>query len=261
MAPFRAPGGTIDRSHGMRMAWEAVLATPLATPLPPGLVDELSRVSHRQDAVAGALLLSTRDVASDLVLLAHGDVSLGTSALSSGNGHAVSAAASAATATPAGGFVVERSLSAPAWVDLASAWRGGHHSHDVQANSDAVLLRVSKDALAKLMVEYPDLAPRLMRTLALQIDVLQGMARDLLHKDAEARFASWLLQQAGDLPADTRETVVTLAERKRDIAAQLGVTPETLSRLQRALTRKGLIEVMGYSVRLVDLARLREAAR
>ena len=52
-----------------------------------------------------------------------------------------------------------------------------------------------------------------------------------------------------------------LSERKRDIAAQLAIAPETLSRMMRELKRKGLIEVHGYRIQLLDLPALqREAA-
>jgi CRP-like cAMP-binding protein len=211
------------------------------------LVEQLGRVAQRQDAAAGTTLLMSREPATDLLLLAHGDVSVGTATATAGS-------------PGVSGFLVERSLSAPVWLDAASAWRGGLHSHDVQATSDAVVIRLPRDAIVQLMAQYSELAPRLLQGLALQIDQLHVATRDLLHKDAEARFVGWLLQRAGDLPEGVRDTVVTLAERKRDIAAQLGVTPETLSRLQRSLTRKGLIEVMGYSVRLVDVPSLRELA-
>jgi CRP-like cAMP-binding protein len=231
----------------MRIAWETVFGGPASSPLPPGLLEDLGLIAQRQDAEAGDVLLTSRVAATDLIVLVHGDLSLGIAAADTSDAGSVR-------------FVVERNLSGPAWLDLASAWRGGSHSHDMQAASDVVLMRVPRDAMLRLMGHHLELAPRLLQCLAQQIDYLQATTRDLLHKDAEARFAGWLVQRVGDLPRDTHTTVITLAERKRDIAAQLGVTPETLSRLQRALTRKGLIEVIGYSVRLVDLPRLRELA-
>ena len=53
---------------------------------------------------------------------------------------------------------------------------------------------------------------------------------------------------------------VSLTERKRDIASQLAITPETLSRLLRQLSRKGLIAVAGYTVKVLDVAALRALA-
>ena len=51
-----------------------------------------------------------------------------------------------------------------------------------------------------------------------------------------------------------------LVERKSDVASQLGMTPETLSRLMRTLSDQGVIEVEGYTVQVRNLAALRRLA-
>ena len=73
-------------------------------------------------------------------------------------------------------------------------------------------------------------------------------------------FMGVLIQRLPALSEHATATTVVLSERKRDIAAQLGITPETLSRLLRSLTRKGLIEVVGYNVHVLDLPALRRLA-
>ena len=55
--------------------------------------------------------------------------------------------------------------------------------------------------------------------------------------------------------------MVKLAARKRDVASQLAITPETLSRLMRSFSRQGLIEVAGYNVRVIDPAGLARVAQ
>ena len=64
------------------------------------------------------------------------------------------------------------------------------------------------------------------------------------------------------MPGNNKQNIVRLADRKRDVASQLAITPETLSRLMRSFSRQGLIEVAGYDVRVIDpqaLARLAQA--
>jgi len=68
-----------------------------------------------------------------------------------------------------------------------------------------------------------------------------------MHKDANSRLAAWLQRRL-----DGSQMLLHLDERKRDIAAQLGMSPETLSRQMRQLSRNGLIEVHGYQVRVLD---------
>jgi len=79
-----------------------------------------------------------------------------------------------------------------------------------------------------------------------------------LAKDAEARCAEWLLSHA-----ETSEhggCTVQLQQRKRAIAAQLGIAPETLSRVLRHLRELRLISGSGRTVDLVDPIGLRTLA-
>ena len=52
-------------------------------------------------------------------------------------------------------------------------------------------------------------------------------------------------------PAELR-----LQERKRDIAQQLAMSPETLSRLIRSFQSRGVLSVRGYQVRVPEVAAL-----
>ncbi len=249
-----APGGRAGRPQDagadrlavlrdmMRSAWEAVLGAP---PLAPEILDALMREATLTDGEAGRLLVASGRPATDLVLLVRGDAVVGSLQTTAGRGTALSA---------------ERAVSAPAWLDASSAWRDGVHAHDVQAASDVLVLRLPRIAAEHLVRQHPELGLRLLRVLADQIDLLSQTTRDLLHKDAEARFAVWLVQRLPAMSDHATVTTVVLSERKRDIAAQLGITPETLSRLLRSLTRKGLIEVVGYNVDVLDLPALRRLA-
>lgn len=98
--------------------------------------------------------------------------------------------------------------------------------------------------------------------------VLQGVAHahreqtelavSRLAKGAEARCAEWLLQHAES--TDKGECAVQLQQRKRLIAAQLGIAPETLSRVFRHLRERKLINGSGRTVNLVDPGGLRSLA-
>lgn len=84
------------------------------------------------------------------------------------------------------------------------------------------------------------------------------LAVSRLAKDAEARCAEWLLRHA----ESTEKGVcsVHLLQRKRMIAAQLGIAPETFSRVLRHLRERCLISGSGRIVNLVDPGGLRMLA-
>lgn len=204
-------------------------------------IDDLQAIVTTRALPAGSLLLSRQEPARELLVLAQGDAALG-------------------SVQDGGPFQPERSLQGPAWLDAASAWLGGVPAQDALALSDVQLLALPQAALAPLLARHPALAHELLLVLARQVHQLTAVAHDLMHKDAETRFSAWLLQRCAADPATPGRALVTLHERKRDIAAQLGITPETLSRLLRQLSRKGLIAVKGYTVTVQDLAGLRAVA-
>jgi CRP-like cAMP-binding protein len=83
------------------------------------------------------------------------------------------------------------------------------------------------------------------------------LAVSRLAKDAEARCAEWLLRHA---QTSDNGCSVQLLQRKRLIAAQLGIAPETLSRVLRHLRERCLISGSGRVVNLVDPGGLRSLA-
>ena len=179
-----------------------------------------------------------RSAAHELVLLLEGSVSVGHS--------------DGAVMSP------ERLLHGPVWLDAASAWvAGAAHALDARAlDSPVRVAELPLAAVQTLLMQRPALATGLLAVLAEQVQELSLRAHELLRKDANGRLAAWLhrhLQGA--------QTLLHLSERKRDIAAQLGMSPETLSRQMRQLIRLGLIEVRGYQVRVLDSAALARLAQ
>ena len=77
---------------------------------------------------------------------------------------------------------------------------------------------------------------------------LESLAISRLAQDAEARCAQWLLQHAQH--DDSGAMSVILNQRKRIIAAQLGIAPETFSRVLRNLREHGLIMGSGNVLKL-----------
>ncbi len=220
----------------VRAAWQALLGpAPLAAPL----IEQLLLLSNLRNVSAGQQVLSRHDVASGLILLVQGDVGLGVSA-------------------PPAPLRIERSLHGPAWLDLTSAWLDCSPALDGVALDAAILVNVSRSAYQTLMERHPELARRTIVSLAAQARAATGMTHDLMHKDAQARLASWLVQRC-DAGAATPQ--ITLNERKRDIASQLAVTPETLSRLLKQFSGEGLLRVHGYAIAVLDLAGLQTRAQ
>ena len=221
-----------------RRLWQSMLeASPALSAADAQALDALAA---QRLLVAGDWVFTHLTPARALVLLLDGTVSLG---------HNDGAA-----------MAPERLLRGPAWVDAASAWlAGSSHAFDARAVGTVRIADLPRAALQALLLVRPALAPGFLAVLAEQVQRLALQTHELMHKDANSRLAAWLHRH---LPTGAApQTVLQLKERKRDIAAQLGMSPETLSRQMRQLTRLGLIEVRGYEVRVLDGAGLERLAQ
>jgi CRP-like cAMP-binding protein len=233
--PMPASAPASARFAPGRRLWQQLLdATPLLTAADAQALDGLA--SQRLLA-EGDWVFTHRTPARALVLLLSGTVSMG---------HSDGAA-----------MAPERLLHGPTWLDAASAWLAGAvHALDARAISTVQVAELPRGALQALLLERPALAPGFLAALAQEVQRLSLQTHELMHKDANSRLAAWLHRHL-----DGAQTMLHLNERKRDIAAQLGMSPETLSRQMRQLNRRGLIEVRGYQVRVLDSTGLRQLAQ
>ncbi len=110
------------------------------------------------------------------------------------------------------------------------------------------VLEIGGETFLRVFEEDRALARAMVASLSTWLLRLVGRVEDLTVMSAGARLARYLL----DLPArgEGRRTAVDLPVPKKELAAHLGITPETLSRLLRKWKDRGLLEAAG-SKRLV----------
>lgn len=97
--------------------------------------------------------------------------------------------------------------------------------------------------------EDPDLALAVIHAQAVWLRKLTTKVQQLAGTASGDRLRGWLRQQLPRAGAS-----LTLPMAKKTLAAQLGMTPETLSRSLRALQEEGRLEVQGHQIkRLGDL--------
>lgn len=237
--PAPSPGrmALAARAAPGRSLWQQLLdATPLLSAADAKALDAL--IVERTVA-AGEWIFNHRTPARALSLLLDGTASLG---------H-----------TDGVAMAPERLLRGPAWLDAASAWlAGANHALDARAIGPVRVAELPRSSLQALLMQRPALAPGFLAVLAEQVQDLSLQTHELMHKDAGSRLAAWLCRHLP--PTQEAQPALQLSERKRDIAAQLGMSPETLSRQMRQLSHRGLIAVSGYEVRVLDRSGLQQEA-
>lgn len=242
--PRRAPARAAaqpSRAQPAPAAWRCWALLLDAPDLAAAESQALDAIVRPRQVRAGEAIYTQRDRAQALVALAAGDAALGLRLAD-------------------GQFRTERMLHAPGWLDLASAWLAGTHALDALAVSPVTVLELPRPALNALLDDDPRLGTLLIQALAREVQALTVNNHELMHKDAPARLAAWLHQRCAPLPEAPDRAQVQLRERKRDIASQLAITPETLSRVMRSFMTQGVIDVAGYTVRVLDLPALRRLA-
>jgi len=149
-------------------------------------------------------------------------------------------------------------LEGPCWLDASSVVLNLPHLVDAVADTPLQLREVSVADFRKDIADLPELAQQVLTDLAMAHRRQTEFVVSRLAKDAEARCAEWLLSHA--YPGDTGVMAVELNQRKRSIATQLGIAPETFSRVLRHLREQSLISGTGRVLNLVNPNALRSLA-
>ena len=150
-------------------------------------------------------------------------------------------------------------VEGPFWLEAASGLLALPHAIDAVAETEVQVQYVSLGDFVAEVQTLPEASQNLLMDMARSQRQQTEMAVSRLAKDADARCAEWLLRHAE--PTDqSGGLAVKLTERKRTIAAQLGIAPETFSRVLRHLRERELISGGGRVLGLPNPQALRELA-
>lgn len=149
-------------------------------------------------------------------------------------------------------------IEGPFWLDATAAVLNQPSVVDAVAESEVRLRRTPLSKFRQSLTDLPPLAQMVLHDVAQAHRQQTELAVSRLAKDAESRCAEWLLQHAQ--ASDQGVPAVLLQQTKGTLAAQLGIAPETLSRVLRHLRERSLISGTGRALKLLDPASLRKLA-
>ncbi len=119
---------------------------------------------------------------------------------------------------------------------------------------DARLFAISREALLALCEDHPPVMLSLLSALSKRLYQAMNRIDHLTLNNAGQRLAAYLLELRRQQRGNWIDVPVNLAM----LAAQLGMTPETLSRLLQKFRQDGLISGKGRTLVLLDAAALCE---
>ncbi len=149
-------------------------------------------------------------------------------------------------------------VEGPSWLEATAAVLNLPSAVDAVAETEVVLRRIPLTRFRQSLAAMPVAARTVLQDVASAHRRQTELAVSRLAKDAEARCAEWLLRHAK--PGEKGCMAVLLQQRKRLIAAQLGIAPETLSRVLRHLRERSLISGTGRVLNVIDPGGLRMLA-
>ena len=149
-------------------------------------------------------------------------------------------------------------VEGPFWLEATAAVLNLPSVVDAVAETEVILRRIPLAKFRQSLAAMPVAARTVLQDVATAHRQQTELAVSRLAKDAEARCAEWLLRHAK--PGEKGMLAVLLQQRKRLIAAQLGIAPETLSRVLRHLREQSLISGTGRVLNVLDPSGLRVLA-
>lgn len=124
----------------------------------------------------------------------------------------------------------------------------------IEALQKSEICMISKKDFQELLVSFPELSLKLLTLTAMKVTNLEQQSQFLMMERIEERLAKYLM----DLYKVEGSTQLTLPMKKKELAAFLGTTPETLSRKLKFLGDKGYLKMNRNQIELLDIESLEE---
>ncbi len=126
-------------------------------------------------------------------------------------------------------------------------------------NSEALLksvvLRINAANYIEILSKSPQACIKVIACLSTRVHWLMNEMERLSLHNATYRLISFLLENVPEDAVDRTE--LTLSAPKHVIASRISITPETLSRTLKTLSKKGLLDIHDSHIVLVDPVKLR----
>lgn len=210
--------------------------------LPPETLEEVNTHFREQHHGAGAVVCNEGAAATRLFLVAHGKVKL-------------------VRHSPEGDDVLLDILAQGALFGGLAPLGQSTYTETVVAHTECCVLAITAEAFEKLLARHPPVALEVLRSVAEDLDDARSTIRRLATAPVEARIATVLLALAERL-GETDEAGVLIQSPlpQQDLAAMVGATQETVSRVMASFRRSDLVRTGRQWVRVLDTRALKKIA-
>ncbi len=136
---------------------------------------------------------------------------------------------------------------------------GFTRSANVTAMEDSELFIVQRSDFLQLLHDHPEVSIALIQELIQRLRSADMKIKSLSLKDAEGKVATVILQLADDVGKIKQGTVeIEKLPFQHDLANMAGTSRETISRTLHTFAKKGLVELDGSKLRIIDYEKFKE---
>lgn len=136
---------------------------------------------------------------------------------------------------------------------------GMNRSATVTAMEESRIFIIQRVEFLQLLQDFPDVSIALLQELTRRLRASSMKIKALSLKDAEGKVATVLLQLADDV-GKIKQGVVEIEKLpfQHELANMAGTSRETISRTLHSFAKKGLVELEGSKLRIIDYEKFKE---
>jgi CRP-like cAMP-binding protein len=213
---------------------------PIFSDLPQETIEKISGVGTRKIYDKDSIILLEEDSGSAMFVIIKGKVKV------------------ARTSTD-GREVILTILSESDFFGEMAILDGLARSASVIALEESELFIIQRDQFLELLKVHPEISINLLQELTKRLRNADMKIKALSLKDAEGKVATVILQLAEDI-GKIKHGVVEIEKLplQQDLANMAGTSRETISRTLHSFAKKGMVELDGSKLRILNFDKFRE---
>lgn len=221
---------------------EFLKSVPIFSELSEETLAKLSQSGSVQSFTKDAIILSEREAGSALFIIISGKVKI-----------------SRISAEDSDKEVILSILNPSDFFGEMSLLDGLERSATATAMDDSKIFIIQRNDFLTLLHEHPEVSITLLQEMTQRLRGAGMKIKALSLKDAEGKVAYVILQLADDI-GKIKHGVVEIEKLpfQHELANMAGTSRETISRTLHAFAKKGLIELEGSKLRIVDYEKFKE---
>lgn len=213
---------------------------PIFADLDDQTLNKILAVGNRKDFVKDSVILVEEDAGSAFFIIISGKVKVSRSGVDEKE-------------------VILTILSESDFFGEMALLDGQNRSANVVSIEDTELFIIQRKDFLELLRAHPEISIALLQELTKRLRAADGKIKSLSLKDAEGKVATVILQLADDV-GKIKQGVVELEKLplQQDLANMAGTSRETISRTLHTFAKRGLIELDGSKLRILNYEKFKE---